>query len=173
MLFWILVGIVSALVVIAFAVGVSEWGDITDGLLNGFMALLFSGIAALLILLAVGSWWMKPYILEQHTNEYELRALSNSETVEGQFRGGLFVSSGYVDGKQIFTYIQSEGEGYVLRQFDAEDAIVYQGDYAPKIEVTTYRWGNPWIFPFDRGETQGAVFYVPDGSVANGFEVTP
>lgn len=175
MLFWIMVGVVSAITLWVFVYYsfFDGYGDLVEGVLFGFLALLISGAVAGLILLAVGSWWMKPYVLDQRTDSYDLKALSNSETIEGQFRGGLFVSSGYVDGKQIFTYIQSEGDGYVLRQFDAGDAIVYQGDYDPEIKVTTYRWGNPWIFPFDRGETQSAEFYVPEGSVANTYEVTP
>lgn len=173
MLFWIFLAVVILVTVIFFIQGVSEWGDVQDGVFNGLIALFVSGLVSALIMLGVGSWWMKPYILDQHTDSYDLKALSTSETVEGQFRGGLFVSSGYVDGKQIFTYIQSEGDGYFLRQFDAEDAIVYQGDYDPEIKVTTYRWGNPWFVPWDRGENQTAEFYVPEGSVANTYEVTP
>lgn len=175
MLFWSLLGIVSVITlgVFIYYTWFDGYGGLVEGALFGFLALIISGGVAALILLAVGSGWMKPYILDQRIDSYDLKALSNSETVEGQFRGGLFVSSGYVDGKQIFTYIQSEGDGYVLRQFDAEYAIVYQGDYDPEIKVTTYRWGNPWIFPGEAGETQSAEFYVPEGSVANTYEVAP
>lgn len=173
MLFWIFLGVVVAASVIAFIVGVSEWGEIIDGVFNGIITFIISGLVSALIMMGVGSWWMKPYVLEEHTDSYDLKALSTSETVEGQFRGNLFVSSGYVEGKQVFTYIQSEGNGFVLRKFDAEDAIVYQGDYDPTIEVTTYRWGNPWFIPWDRGTNQTAEFYVPEGSVANTYEVTP
>lgn len=173
MLFWIMLGLV---IVITVGVGIyqaSEWGGWVDGLTMGFLALLISGVVGALIMLIAGSVWMKPYVLDQHENEYELRALSNSETVEGQFRGGLFVSSGYIDGKQVFSYIQSEGEGYVLRQFDAADAVIYQGDYDPSVEITTYRWGNPWFVPWDRGTNETAEFFVPEGAVANTYEVAP
>lgn len=172
MLFWIMLGLVVVLTVGVYIWQATEW-DWVDALLPAFLTAIFSFLGAALVMFTVGSLWMKPYVLDQHENTYELRALSNSETVEGQFRGGLFVSSGYIDGKQVFSYIQSEGEGYVLRQFDAEDAVIYQGDYDPSVEITTYRWGNPWFWPWDRGTTESAEFYVPEGSVANTYEVAP
>lgn len=173
MLFWIILAAVAAIGVGVFIYNIADYGDVVEGFFFGFISIVVSGLLGALILTAVGSWWMKPYVLDQSTETYSLKALSTSETIEGQFSGGLFVSSGYVDGKQVFSYIQSEGEGFVLRQFDAGDAIVYQGDYKPEIEVTTYRWGNPWFVPWDAGTTQGALIYVPEGSVSNGYEVAP
>ena len=170
MLFWILVGL-AVLVVVAVIV----WWTIEEGFGLGIMGGILSALTAGACLLgAMGLLNMVPWtqVGDAEVREHKLSALGSSSEVEGRFSGGIFVSSGYVNEEPVFRYIRSEGNGFVLRSVSADDTVVYQGDYEPRIEITSTEWGNEFLYPWTY-EYESYALYVPEGSVSNEISVAP
>lgn len=171
MLFWIFVGLT---VIIASWTAIAMFDYIFEAVFGFFIGGILSGAVFGLILTVLYAIPGLHSVTHTQDETYSLRAVGTGSSVEGRIHGGIFVTSGYIEGKQIFSYVREDQTGgYVLRQADASDSVVYQGDYEPRVDVTTYTYGNPWIFPWETGSGYTAKFYVPEGSVANSYEVSP
>lgn len=171
MLFWIFVGIVGVVTIGTWLYYGSEWGEWLEGVLFAILASIISTIVLGIVFVIIGAN-TKLEEISSETNSYDLKSLGNSKDVEGSFSGTVFVSRGYIGEKQVFNYIRSEGEGVVLRQQDATSSVIYEGDYTPRVEITAYEMGSPWLSPWT-SKTYTAAFYVPEGTVATTYEVTP
>lgn len=108
-------------------------------------------------------------LLGESTETHALQAVATGNETDGRF----YLLGGTVDSEPTFSYIREEGDALVLRSVDADQSYVYQGDHEPRLEIITYRWGDPVIFPGAHSEGHSYLFYVPEGSVANTFEVAP
>ena len=134
------------------------------GILWGFVTFVV-GFIALLIASAI----TPDTLLGESRETHKLQAVSTGNETEGRF----YLLGGTINSEPTFSYIREEGDAYVLRSVDADQSYVYQGDHEPRLEVITYEWGDPVIFPGALAEGRSYLFYVPEGSVANTFEVTP
>lgn len=108
------------------------------------------------------------------TTEANLAAVATGASIEGQFRGGIFASYGYIEGVRVISYLtRGDDDGIRARQVNADDAVIFEGATKPTVE--THRWvkENGWIFPWTLGTTYTYTFRVPEGSVVESYEVTP
>lgn len=171
MVFWILVAI-AAVVVIAVFANVWCWDGLGFGFAMGAVAALISAIV--LILCTLGLVFIPSQVTSSTPHKYDLKAMSTDSSISGRMYGGIFVTSGYINEKQVFSYIRDSGDGgSVLRQAPASDSIIYEVSESPTLEYTEYTFGNPWLHPFSITENRNFVFRVPAGSVSNQIEVTP
>lgn len=115
-----------------------------------------------------------PWSLES-SNKAPLVALSTDSKVEGYYGRGIFISRGYIDEKQTFNFLYEKSDGGVKLDYSlAEDSVIYQ-DAQESPYRTEYIWGkyNPWISPVSMSASYSYDFHVPEGSVAEGYEVKP
>lgn len=108
--------------------------------------------------------------LESRT--YNLQALGNDATIEGQFHSSIFVGVGYVEGTQMISYIQETEDYSELKTARNDQSRIYQDTD----EATVTEWwgvkeneawapwsGQTWIYQYD--------FHVPEGSVIQSYEI--
>lgn len=99
----------------------------------------------------------------------ELVALTSpSSTYEGHF----FLASGTVDEELVYRYLTKDADGLITRhEVDASHAYIIEEGETASIE---YRYQcNTWTYPWGACQRPAYVFHVPNGSVLNGYEVTP
>lgn len=172
MIFWILIGI-AVVVVVGFTIGMYlEFRDPFDGFMGGFISAI---ISAIVIGIYTGIVMSIPMPAQDGTPyKYDLKAMSTSTTTEGRISGGIFVTSGYINERQVLSYIRDSGDGgSVLRQAYADRSTIYEGFDDPTVSYVEYTFGNPVLHPFTSKDTRDFVFNVPTGSVSNQIEVTP
>lgn len=171
MVFWILVAVAVIIVVWVFAHNLYYEG-FGFGLLSAFFASLMSAIVFVVYMGIVTS--IPAPAISSTPHKYDLRAMSTDSSISGRMYGGIFVTSGYINEKQVFSYIRDSGDGgSVLRQAPASDSTIYEVTESPTLEYTEYTFGNPWLHPFTTTENRNFVFRVPAGSVSSQIEVTP
>lgn len=173
MLFWILLGVAVIAVIITAIVWYNDWyGGFANGLMGAFIASLISfgllGVYSLTISITPTN-----YHLNTESNTYALQAMGSGTATEGRVTGSIFLTSGYIDERQVLSYVRETPEGgYVLRRANADDSTVFQGPDSPRLELDTHTFGNPWLYPWTF-ESQNFRFYVPEGSVASTYNLAP
>jgi len=171
MVMWILLGITVLIAIFVFAstLGDGYYGRDWGGAFGfGFVTLILGSLATTLVCAILSAAPFDYPQDEARTTSQELRALTTSSELHGQ----TYLLGGYIDEDPVFRYIRAEGDGMVLRSVSADDSIVYEGDYEPRIDTITTTWGNPWLYPFTF-ENDTYEFYVPEGSVSGDISVTP
>ena len=108
----------------------------------------------------------------------DLQALSTDTAVQGQTYRGVFLGRGWIDEKQVISYVYENADGgFVLDRSNASESVIYEGEEdQPYVRVTKYELvPNGWFAPFAGGWTalDQYEFYVPDGSVSDGYVVAP
>lgn len=170
MLFWILLGIAVVVIIIAFFVGGTSYGwgfEFIDAFMGAFIGAILSAIV-LFVTMLILSVTPTAYHLGSTQDEYKLQALGT----DSQINGRAYLLGGYVNESPVFSYVRGEGNGFVLRWASADRSTIFEGHDDAHLIVTTAKWGNPWLYPWER-EGKAYDFYVPEGSVSNSFEVKP
>jgi len=102
-----------------------------------------------------------PYVT--HT----LIALKDSNSTYGEFHGGMFCSSGYLDEKLVYTYAYKTGDGGIKTQrVDADDSTIYYNNnpHADWITMTRKYW-------YYTEKKTICNIYLPEGSVVSDYRV--
>lgn len=178
MIFWILIGLVIVVVVIAFFTdakpirkgGLWYW---QDGFASaGWAALASSVVAFFLFAVAVLiTFAASPHYLDTWSaskDTHSLTALKTDSSIEGR---GYFLGGGYVDGKRVLNYIQTDGDAYYVKSSDADDSVIHESDGKPKVIHEHVVGGFWWLAPFPLGKGDSYDFYVPKGSVLSDYTV--
>lgn len=145
-----------------------------------FMTILLVAVGFGLIVL---SWWMAiglavwqtPDFQKGETTTKKLVAVATKDSIEGRMGGSIFASYGYVYGVRTISYLSKNEDGAIqVGQVYAENSYVYEGDEKPRVETHHWFKENGWFFPFGVVQTAETYsFYVPTGSVADGYEIAP
>lgn len=163
---WFAAVVVLALALSGFCLVVdikSEHRVYWDGVLPPFFAtLIFGGIVALVINIGVSG----ALASEAVTTTNNLTTLQDGSQTTGTF----FLGSGYVDGKQVFSYYEKRGGAYYLESIDAEHAKVVESSGQPRVEHTCDQTTSVWISVFSTcWNNYDYTFYVPKGSVVTNY----
>lgn len=138
------------------------WATVMGAVIAAFVILIYSGVATAVIA-STGDTTDK--------NSYSLTAIGSGSEVEGRYRGAFFVATGYVDEEPVFKYIRSEGEGNVLRSMNADNAVIYEQDGEPRVDVYTWYGEDQFWIPWRQYVGDTANFFVPEGSITAGYEI--
>lgn len=112
---------------------------------------------------------------EKPSRVVRLAAARTVDSVQGSIRGGVFLLRGDIGGATYYRYYERFNDGVTPRQVRAGVGVyVYETDGAPRMEVTNWRFTRRWwrFFAFDPGGTT-TDFYVPKGSIREGFQLEP
>lgn len=140
-------------------------GQLVLGFVAWFvLALIFSGIATA----TAGDY---QYV---STDEKPLVALQTRDSVNGNFRGGVFASYGSIDGKRVISYVtKAENGGIRTGTVDADEAVIYEEDGKPRMETLHWEKRNDFVMGGIAAKTETYVIYVPVGSLVENYEVAP
>lgn len=173
MLFWILgaiVVIVMASVFYQIVIKEGSWGF--GSFVAFFAAPLLAGGMGLIVMFVVFAIFVAGTPM-QHTGQadHDLQALGTGQDIDGR---RYFLGSGYMDQEQVFTYVEQDGDAYRLKQADADDSVVYMDEETDPY-VTVHEWNAEywWFAPFSVGHGHTYEFHIPEGSIADSFEVKP
>lgn len=108
----------------------------------------------------------------------DLQALGTDTATQGESYRGVFLGRGWIDEKQVISYVyETDDGGYVLSRANAAESVIYEGEEdQPYVQITKYELiPNGWFAPFYSGWelNDQYQFFVPDGSVTDGYVVTP
>lgn len=148
---------------IVLAIALRDALCLLGGLITALIGAIFTG---LLIDLPVNA------IQRDKINEtYNLAALNDGKSTEGSF----FLGSGTVDSVPSFMFYAKDGDGYVLRSWDAASSRVVETEGAPRVVYTCddyssvpapFKWAAYMILEdYVDCEHASVTFYVPPGSV--------
>lgn len=120
--------------------------------------------------------------VEQLTGTETLVNISDTSYpgVNGLIRGRLFYLYGSVatDNSQAFNYyVKLEDGSYKLKSAPASDSTIVYTDGTPKVESTNYVCERgkdivePWSIASCKEKPTTYKFYIPEGSIAEGFKL--
>lgn len=138
-------------------------------------------------LLLIGTLWLcsQVYFGFVNTKNTEvsysqpLASLNDGTGIEGKFSGSLFLSRGYVDDTQNFSYYIKNGDGsYALNKRDATRSTIWQDattetarvDITDSISTCEGTWYSILCFK-QPNEFLHAHFHIPPNSIANEFSL--
>lgn len=135
-----------------------------DDWLTCLLHILGYGLFFLLIGLAVA--FMLPQRTKTTIEKYELVALRDNSSVEGR----MFLGSGRVDGKMVFTFYYKEGDYFNLKQVDAKDAKIHITQGEPHVERIYEKPTKSIInwFALDANCSK-YIIHVPEGTIQNNY----
>lgn len=85
--------------------------------------------------------------------------------------GSFFLGSGSIDSKPVFWYYADNGGYSTLEYRDASSVhIVETDDQEPRVTEQRFHSNNRWFHTIHDGARQ-YVFYIPEGSITNNFEL--
>lgn len=117
-------------------------------------------------------------VREVSSEDRDLQALGTDTAVQGQTYRGVFLGRGWVNEKQMITYVYENADGgFVLDRSNASQSVIYEDEQDdPYVTISKYELvPNGWIAPYVSGwtTTDQYEFHIPEGSVADDFAVTP
>lgn len=175
-LFLIFVGIAITIGIIAAIVDEYDKWD------SFFAGTFISGIA-----LTVVFMFVQLFGLGMNTKVEEVKysvpivSINDGTGVEGQMYGGLFVTRGYINDTQHFSYYKNNGNGsYSLEKREADRSVIIP-DATPetaRLDITdsittckTTWWSMLCQSPNPSGIYVHGEFHVPANSIKNEFEL--
>lgn len=134
---------------------------------------IFTGAISMLILVAASGIGQSMNTTQSSTTRSEnLVSIQDGKGIDGKFYGGLFLTRGYIQDTQQFSYYQKNGNGsYKLDKRPADRSTIWMDatpetarvDITDSIYTCTEGW---WYFcPAQRGEFAHADFHIPPGSI--------
>lgn len=108
----------------------------------------------------------------------ELVAVKDGSQINGSFGGSFLGFSGSIGESPVYSYYWKNADGAIVRgEIDSANAVVIEtNEYSPQIELfteveTEYGWSF-WTYDMPQEDRfNGAVIYVPEGSVTAEFEL--
>lgn len=160
---WIIVAVVILIIVVIMFVSMEPGGPGVVGLSFGGLAGFFAFFAGNII---SAEFVGVDYHLHSTTN---IRSMSDVGSTSGEF----FLGSGTIDSQPAFWYYADLGTHSELRQALASDAKVIETDGTPHVITYLVESSNKFL-SLDRSVDEPPYiyeFYIPEGSIANNFEL--
>lgn len=172
MIFYILTGL-AVLWIIAY--GIYEAGSPYRQDLQEFFGVSFFTALIWLAVVLGGTSILNAALpaTEYRTESRGLTALANRTDQPG---GYFFLGSGVVEDREVYRYMeQDETGGNRMRDIPVDYAVIYESDGEPRLEKVTGFGNRWWLTPWKNKSFRGTEnhFYIPEGSIARNFEVTP
>lgn len=173
----LLIIIAACLVVVITLLSAWAFWDDYDKWSSIFGAFFVSGLLLATAVLAVNVIAMGFTSTRDPVNyTQQLVSIKDGTGIEGQIYGGLFVTQGYVQDTQVFSFYRKEGAGFVLDKRNADRSTVFQ-DATPetaRVDITdSYLNCHPSWFqilcPDPAGQFEHANFHVPANSIKQDF----
>ena len=165
MLFWILIGLTIAVVLVTGAFGVLKNGAVEgvfNGFLNGMIGTVLTLVAVFAFSVSGAQSWNETSFTEQ-----KLAALQTSASIEGQF----FLGSGSVGDKRVLNYISNDDGAFRVGSVDASRAVIYEDSNSATMKVVRYEGRNDFLAPFPLSRKTETEFHVPQGSIMSDFSI--
>jgi hypothetical protein len=155
-------------------------------MLRKFMSFFdYIGSAVLVILLSIICCVISvPFSVprkEIHIGTEYLVSLQDGKEVEGRITGGIFLTTGYIDMKLVYTGYARSGEGFKMISVDANKAVVFQANnekprvdfYNIVFDMENAYWWQKQIYeillqPKGWSFTKAEIF-IPVGSIIEDF----
>ena len=168
--------IITVIIVVA-----SDPYDFLEFILDALLGMSFAAIPALAyfgiqinsnIVEPVG----QPAVSETLVN---MNDTSYADT-HGTIRGGLFYIYGSIstDNQQVFNYYVKQSDGsFKLKSAPASESTIIYTDGTPKVESTSYVCERgkaifePWSVASCHERATTYKFYIPEGSIAEGYKL--
>lgn len=150
--------------------------DVGSGIMLGIACVLCFELFCVLF-----GWFMSP--METTTTEYELVQMGDQTyaNTNGLFSGVLFIRPVTINTNLDagYSYYQKEGDGFALKTAGANNSTIKYINDTPKVVITSSHCVNEtsfglWGFENICDHTKIATwntFYIPEGSIAEGFEL--
>jgi hypothetical protein len=167
MIFWILLGLSAAAVIITFIWWLREEG-IGVAFLTAFLAALISSVVSVVLMLVLSIWFGPSYQFKG-SNDHELVALQTDSSLQGR---SYFLSGGYINDVRVLNYITEDGGAYQLGEAVAANSLIYQDSTDATVTINEWDMENPWFAPWSFGHTRSYEFHVPAGSILSDYTVT-
>ena len=150
---------------------------------------VYDGICnvSFIIIAIVGMIFLGIITFKQVKHEYaytkDIYALEDNQDVYGEIHGSLFVSSGYIDTKQVYYYKADYKNGFKVYNSDASKSyIVETKNTSPHIifHCESYEFANQnlidiLLFPFNVKPSDSIIieyeYVVPIGTSSSNFNV--
>lgn len=179
MIFWILTAIVAFFV--GWWIFISWQSDFFYTVIGRILAAiceLVVGAMAWFLVAVLGSvglgYLLTPDFTQVHDSERGLVALATKDSVQGEFHGGIFASYGYIDGVRKLSYVTKDDEGGIRLGYVSPDAsVIFEQAGTPHIITHQWERSNGWVIPWAWETANTYSLYVPEGSVVQGYEVSP
>lgn len=177
-----MIPIILILVVVTIIVVVaSDPYDFLDFVSSTIAGLMMASIPALIYCgIQINSNIIEP--VEQPATSETLVNINDTSypNINGSIRGGLFYIYGSIstDNSQAFNYYVKQSDGsFKLKSVPASDSTIVYTDGTPKVESTSYVCEKgkaifePWSVAKCDGRPTTYKFYIPEGSIAEGYKL--
>lgn len=144
----------------------------------GIFAAFWGGVLATMVSLFCGLF--TEHLVHDGNSHHQLVSLSTGSQIQGQFRGGLFVSYGYINSSLVYNYYVQNSDGtFSLKSRDASNTKIRQttdGTHAIDCENYYYEIHRPWLtflageHAFDHAD---CTLTIPAGSIKQTFNPNP
>ncbi len=165
MIFWIILAVTVLVILGSFFWDVDE-----SPVLTVFAILVVFGVAALGVLFAQALLGDRTTTVQQ----YQLNALVSQTRQEGAY---FFLGTGVAEETPVYTYVEVSGDGGIrIKQAPIRSSVIYETAEQPRMELVRAYGDSWWIAPWPVEAVGNAVeyrFFIPPGSVFEGYEVTP
>ena len=152
--------------VIAIYVGISSW----DGGLDGVLTFLLGSLLAFLLWIIIGGICIaNPVETKPHYDQkIEVYALADAHLGEGNF----YLGRGQIDEELTYTFVKKGEYGYTVEQVKAEKSYVeYTSEQPYAVPIIKKYSGFTKFWCGDSEERIGYIFYLPEGSITDGYNI--
>lgn len=173
--------ILMIVIITTVIVVVSDSWDFLDFMANAIFGILISCVPVLIYLgIQTNSNIVEP--VEQPAVSGTLINMNDTSypNTHGTIGGGLFYIYGSIstDNQQVFNYYVKQGDGsFKLKSAPASDSTIIYTDSTPKVESTSYVCEKgktifePWSVASCHERATTYRFYIPEGSIAEGYRL--
>lgn len=173
----IILAIVVFIIALVCALSADEWdGPVATFLIVGFIGTIIAMFIAVIVSM-VGYETTKK--VTENTYPVQLASLNDGTGVEGKFRGGLFISRGYIADTQHYSYYAKNPNGsFNLQKRPADASTIWQDatpetarvDITDRVTTCEPKW---WMLcdKTPKVEFARADFHVPEGSIGEEYRL--
>lgn len=160
---WIVIGLIGGIVC-----GIIEGWDIFEKILYSVLFSLIGFGLGFIFCAIFGSLIGLCFPTKTVIETNQIYALSDSSGVESNF----YLLHGYVDEELVIRYISNGEYGKKIYEIDTDNAYINEGKDNPYVEIHHTGFKHDWMNLFAIcWEKDMYVFYVPQGSVKNEYEI--
>lgn len=152
--------------VIAIFTGITSW----DGWIDGILNFLLGAMLSFLIWIIIGVICIaNPVGTEpRYDQKIEVYALADAQLSEGNF----YLGRGCIDEELTYTFVKKGEYGYTVEQVKAEKSYVeYTSEQPYAVPIIEKYNGFTKFWCGDSEERIGYIFYLPEGSIIDGYNI--
>lgn len=159
MIYIIIFAIIGFVIVYDSALDLADYliGAAKGALLGLFASLFIGGIIGVFL----------PTV--EVTETQEIYALNDSSSIQGEY----YLFNGYVDEKLTYLYVIDTEKGKQIKELDADNVYIKEGDYSPCIVFHTMKFENDltyWFANYFLLEKENYVeIYVPQNTITTKY----